>query len=265
MNSFYVFCDKCQKRDKKIVGTKNLGKCKCGGEFKSAEDDLTIINYTANRVPEQWRKYWTEKLLEAAGDLPIISVSQKPIDLGTNICVGDIGCSSYNIYKQMLIGAKAAKTKYVALAEDDTLYSHHHFHFHRPHDDTFAYDLNKWSIYTWTHPALFHLKRRKTCCTMIAPRELLIETLEERFKKYPDPNNYPRKLFGEPGRNDYEKGMGVKERKAEEVYSIVSNIVFSHPNSEDYMHVKTRKALGQIRVPEICDWGTAEYIQSLYK
>ena len=57
----------------------------------------------------------------------------------------------------------------------------------------------------------------------------------------------------------------VTPRKAEEVYSIVSNIVFSHPNSEDYQHVKTRKALGQIRVPEICDWGTAEYIQSLYK
>ena len=41
---------------------------------------------------------------ESAGDTPIISVSQKPMDLGNNICVGDVERSSQNGYMQLLIG-----------------------------------------------------------------------------------------------------------------------------------------------------------------
>jgi hypothetical protein len=265
MKPIYVFCDKCRKRDKKIEGT-NYGYCLCGGKFIDNRNDLTIINYTANRTPLGWRKYWTETLLKSADGYPIISVSHKPVDFADkNVVVGDIGCSSWNIYYQMLLGAKEATTPYVAMAEDDCLYSEHHFKFHRPKPDTFAYNLNKWSLFTWDNPAIFSLKRRKTACTLIAPRELLIETLEERIAKFPNKETYPRKWYGEPGRNDYERAMGVKLRKAEEVYSIVSCIVLSHPNSEDYLHVGVRKNHGQIKVKEICDWPKPEFIISKYK
>src|SRR5574337_272588 len=110
--------------------------------------DLTIIYYTSNWL-DTHNPYFLantkKQLLKAIGDLPLISVSQKPIALGKNICVGDIGRSHLNIYRQILIGAKAAKTKYVALAEDDILYSWEHFHEHLPEKGKFAYDINKWS------------------------------------------------------------------------------------------------------------------------
>jgi hypothetical protein len=225
--------------------------------------DATIVIYSANKIPEHWFKYWKEELLKVAGDYPIISVSHKPMDIGKNIVVGDIGCSAYNVYKQILIGAKEADTEYIICVEDDSLYGSDHFDFYRPKPDTFGYNMNKWSLFTWG-PPIYSLKRRKTASTLIAPRKLLIETLEERFAKFPDPNNFPTKWFGEPGRNDYERGMGVKERKAEEVYSKVSCIQISHEYGLDDRSVRHHKNYGQIKVKEICDWPKPGVIQDIF-
>ena len=76
--------------------------------------DLTVIYYTANYLNNRFADRVREQLIRAIGQTPLISVSHKPMDFGENICVGDIGRSVYNIYKQVLIGARAAKTKYVA-------------------------------------------------------------------------------------------------------------------------------------------------------
>src|SRR3990167_3601524 len=89
--------------------------------------DLTVVYYTSNRIREPFGQRVRDQLLLAVSGAPIVSVSQKPLDFGDNICVGDIGHTYFNIYRQMLTGAKAARTKYVALAEDDTLYSPEHF------------------------------------------------------------------------------------------------------------------------------------------
>ena len=85
---------------------------------------ITVLYYTANVVNEIFAKNVRRQLRAAAGDLPIVSVSQKPIDFGENICVGDIGRSHINIYRQVLIAAECAQTPYVALCEDDILYAH---------------------------------------------------------------------------------------------------------------------------------------------
>src|SRR3989338_3705710 len=144
--------------------------------------DLTIIYYTSNYLDDHNPYFLAntkKQLLEAVGNLPVISVSQKPIDLGTNICLGDIGRSHLNLYRQILIGAKAAKTKYVAMAEDDVLYSPEHFHYHVPEKDVFAYNMAKWSLFTWTRPPLFSFRtKRKVVNSLIAKREMLVEALE---------------------------------------------------------------------------------------
>lgn len=80
-------------------------------------NDLTIIYYTANFISEKFMENIKSQLLTAAGDLPIISVSQKPMKFGQNICVGNIGRTHINIWRQAYIGALEAKTKYIALIE----------------------------------------------------------------------------------------------------------------------------------------------------
>ena len=62
--------------------------------------ETTVIYYTDNSIDEKLMKFCQKNILEAAQGKPIISVSQKPIDFGENICVGEIGRSHLNLYKQ---------------------------------------------------------------------------------------------------------------------------------------------------------------------
>lgn len=194
-------------------------------------------------------------MLKVAGDYPIISVSQKPMDFGKNICVGEIGKSVRNLYKQILIGAKAADTEYVAMAEDDCLYTREHFKKYRPRTG-FAFNVAKWSLYTWVKPPMYSVKYGKTTCAMIAPRKLLIEALEERYAKYPDDNNYPMHYWGEPG--TCEKELGVTIRPTEEFWTCDPIVAFSHENDLGFGDFGARKWYGYMQACDVAYWGKAE-------
>jgi hypothetical protein len=99
-------------------------------------NDLTVIYYTSNRERPEFEAKIRTSLLEVIGDLPLISVSQKPLDFGENICVGDVGVSTHNVFRQFQVGAKAAKTKFVIAAEADCLYPKEYFEFVPEKDDT---------------------------------------------------------------------------------------------------------------------------------
>lgn len=232
-------------------------------------NDLTVIYYTANYAPEHFTGRTLLVLYKATAGIPIVSVSQKPMSLGTNICVGDIGRSTLNIYRQALIGAKEAKTKYIAMAEDDVLYSKEHF-AHRPTaSDKFAYNKNVWSIYTWTKPAVFSYKDRRVFHSLICERDLFVEAMEERFKKYSREQDYPpgffTKIWGEPGKYEGPGHLNVTIREAEDFYSDVPNIAFSHETALSFGGLGTRKRLGYLKSLEIPYWGRAEDIQKYYE
>ena len=59
-------------------------------------DDLTMIYYTANTEDPALENNVRNFLVKQANGIPIVSVSQKPIDFGTNICVGEVGFNHYN-------------------------------------------------------------------------------------------------------------------------------------------------------------------------
>jgi len=229
-------------------------------------NDLTIIYYTACRLNEPFASNVRRQLKSAIGDLPLISVSKKPLDFGKNICDKDTKRSVVSVYQAVLRGAKEATTKYVALAEDDALYPPEHFQRFLPPEDTFAYNLTRWNIYTWSRPPIFSIKYRRTLSSLIAPRKLLIEALEERFAKYPDTTKIPLKWMGEPGRNKYEKNLKVTQRKAIDFYTYSPVIVFSHPKSFGYEFQGTKKRANAIRALELPYWGTAQkVITDFYK
>jgi hypothetical protein len=99
--------------------------------------DLTVVSNTCNAEVPIFEQRISEALVEAAGDTPIISVSQKPMNLGNNICVGDVGRSSQNGYVQLLIGLEAATTKWVCTAQADAAYPPEYFQYRPPREDTF--------------------------------------------------------------------------------------------------------------------------------
>lgn len=224
-------------------------------------NDITLIYYTANHIPEGFMKRIQEQIIKAADGAKIISVSQKTIDFGENICIGDIGRSAYNIYKQVLIGAKAAKTEFVATCEDDILYPPEHFKY-RPDGDIFAYDTNRWRIYSWVKPPFLSYSERRNMTSLIVRREALVKTLEERFERWPDPNNYPKNYWGEPGR--FENHLHITGLINERYHSEVPSVVFCLEESLAFLNLGKKKAHSSERTFEVKPWGSAEEILKIY-
>lgn len=192
--------------------------------------DLTLIYYTANYIPHNFAENVIDHLLDQTdGLIPVVSVSHKPVALGKNICLGDIGRSAYNIFKQVLIGAKAAKTKYIACCEDDSLYHMEHFSY-RPKPGHFAYNVNRLNLApARTGGGAFYFKRTRCgLCMCIAETDLMVEVLEARFKKYPQLEGTPLGYFcAEPGRQR-EEGLGLKRNKLETFETKSPALTFSH-------------------------------------
>lgn len=205
-------------------------------------NDLTVIYYTSNLISDYFANNVRERLLLSTRGIPLISVSQKPITFGVNICVGLLSQHVFNLYQQILTETKTAKTKYVVMAEDDILYSPEHFTEYRPANDVFGYNMNKWGLYTWKAP-IFNFKNRHSMSSLIARRNLLIEALEERFNKYPTLESIPKDVFGEPGR--YEGHLGVKKQKMEDWRSSIPNIIFSHDKALGYLTQGKKKEDGR--------------------
>ena len=203
-------------------------------------NDLTLIYYTDNALNEAVARRIREYALEVTKNkYPVVSVSQKPIKFGENICLGEIGKSKYNLWKQVWIAAKAAKTKYVACIEDDTLYSSDHF-LYRPPDDAIAYETNYWFMfpgkrdYYWRVRNGHKLGGQFGC---ISNRKLLVNNLTRRYEMYKtDPYLVPdylatpynkRAHFGEPARGrDHQ--FGIKNSKNISFSSKKPCVVFIH-------------------------------------
>lgn len=238
---------------------------------------VTIIYYTSNRLDEVKPNFLnsTKKyLLEAIGDLPMVIVSQKPTLFGNNsvnVCIGDIGRSHLNIYRQMLIGAKEAKTEYIAMAEDDIYYSYEHFHneYIGKFPDKLLYDMNKVSLFTWIKPAIYSFRHdRMVVNQLIAPRLMFIEAMEERFRRVLELSKTMSesriiKYFGDPGR--YENLLGVTVRPTKTFMCKKPSIVLSHEEAFGYLSQGKKKRLGDLRILEVQGWPRPEEMIKLYE
>jgi hypothetical protein len=144
-------------------------------------NDTTVIYYTSNREDPAFEKKIQAKLLESTLGIPIISVSQKPIDLGYNICIGDVGISDKNILKQLLIGCETADTKFIATAEADCVYPPSGYFDYVPNNpDILHRNTNLWIMQgRWTK----FQHKPYSLCAQVAGREYMIRTIKDRFKK----------------------------------------------------------------------------------
>lgn len=139
----------------------------------------TIIYYTHNRENPEFEEKIQKNILENCGDLPIISVSHKPVGFGTNICVGEQPLSYSNVLMQTLIGLKEAKTEFCIGAEDDCLYPPDYFQFTPPTKD---------NVYRYTN-VVVHFdgrnrfwKKRYVEAAQMCSREFWIKSIEMVLK-----------------------------------------------------------------------------------
>lgn len=208
-------------------------------------------------------------LLDAIGDAQVISVSRKPFSLGVNLQQDGPHCY-WTIYQSMLKAAKLAKTLFVAQAEDDVLYTREHFTDFRPPLDAVSYDRSRWSLFAWEQEPIYCLRQRIGNSTLIAPREYLIDALEERAAKWPD--GAPNDMVGEVGRKIIEKKLQVPRRKMIEWWCDNPSVQLNHLTGTDvgdYGDLRGDgrhyyKKHGQIKAIEIPVWGKASDVVKYY-
>jgi len=144
-------------------------------------NEKTIIFYSANTDCPAFEQLIVDDLKKKAGDIPIISITHKPMDLGTNICVGVQPHSYTNEWRQLLIGLRAAKTKFCMTAESDCLYPEDYFAFTPPVDDMIYYYENLWMV--WKRHNGFWQKTGHCEGAEICGREYWLTRMEPIFGK----------------------------------------------------------------------------------
>lgn len=178
-------------------------------------DDL-IYCATGSGVDED--DHWVEN------PIPIIAVSQKPIEIKDpildrdikNICVGEIGRSWKSLYTQILAGLNACETEYIAIAEHDCLYGSDHFDF-TPQEDRFYYNRNHWLV-NWGTGEYFYISFRKAMSQLVC-KTLLLRDYAEGMIKLIDRGLEIKpgyRWYGEPGLyadkyKEYFKRSGINE------------------------------------------------------
>ena len=220
---------------------------------------MTLIYYSANRLPEIFAYYIRENLMQKAEVLqvPIISVTQSPVDLGESYVV-KYPVNYYSCYKQLLLGATKAKTEYFACCEDDALYCLDHFSYRPKKSTAFLYNFNHWYV----NPGFYHQMRRAYLFAGIFHRETFIEVMEKRFEKFPDnPGDKNIDGFGEPAHPRHERKLGLKEGVLEKCESRMGILTFNHAMGCG----KVRKYRERYEKTDFLkNWGYAEDIWRYY-
>ena len=104
-----------------------------------------ILYYTDNiSVSEGLAKAVRKQLLKA--NLPIISVSQSPMNFGKNVCIGPIGRSRISMTKQVLLGLDSTNANVIFIVEHDVLYHPSYFKFRPTEINTLYFNQNLWHV-----------------------------------------------------------------------------------------------------------------------
>ncbi len=139
-------------------------------------NDLTIIYYSSNHEDPIFEKKITDRIKAQIGTTRLISVTHKPMDFGENICVGDVGLSDYNIYRQIQIACLNTYTKFVCTAEADCLYPPTGYFDFQPPDAGSAYHLRNLHI-LWKGEDVYHAKAF-SLCALFTNRYYLLSRLD---------------------------------------------------------------------------------------
>lgn len=161
-------------------------------------ENLSIIYCSSNMEDPKFEGRIQETLLKNCGNLPIISVTQKPTNLGKNIVVGDdIGVSGFNFFRQVQIACREAKTKFVISAEADCCYPPDYFTFVPPREDMCYRNSNLYVM--GDHRSYWYYKPTGATHSQVIGREFYLKILDKLFEGAPqwspEEKNFPKERF----------------------------------------------------------------------
>jgi hypothetical protein len=187
-----------------------------------------IVYYTHNHGAPAILDACRRQLDRARGDIPVVAVSQHPLDWGdVRIVMKGIGRSDLSMFRQQLAGLEATdQDTWVYFCEHDVLYHPSHFEFWPPTDDAYWFNWNVWAVDAETGQALHYHGMRMTSGT-VASRDILIEHYRKKIEWTKERGKFSRQLLGyEPGKRISRKRLG--DYPQETFYSRCPNIDIKH-------------------------------------
>ena len=195
---------------------------KADGNIKASKG---IVFYTDNqlqlRIAHMVQK--TLKKISEDKNIPIVSVSLKPMDFGQNIQF-DGKQGKLTMFQQILVGLEASSAEIIYFCEHDCLYPASHFDFTPPKKDMFYYNQNWWKV--WPDGLIAHWDANQVS-GLVGYRTHLIDFYRTRIKE-----------IGDKGFNrSYEPGG--RDKSLYEVFkSEVPMIDIRHDNNVTKSHRK---------------------------
>lgn len=149
--------------------------------------DATVIYYSSNRENPEFESKVVETLLASVGDRrKIISVTQKPMDVGQNICVGIQDQCYANEFRQIQIALNAVTTPYIIVAESDTLYPPSYFDFDPPERGHAYHYPNVWVHYTQFNGVPKYWFKKVSDCAQMVDRDLWLSMINPVMDARPE-------------------------------------------------------------------------------
>lgn len=218
------------------------------------KNNATIIYCSSNMEDVNFEDRIKETILKNCGNLPIISVTQKPINFGKNICVGDIGVSGFNFFRQVQIGCQEATTEFVISAEADCLYPLDYFTFRPKRNDKCYRSSNLYVMPDYRD--YYFYKREGATHAQIVGREFYLNRLNELFK-------------GAPEWSSEEKNFPKERHKLEDIFEdkdIIRHKLIENPVVQIKTHKGMRYYTHSDRQPilKIPYWGDGKVIRKWY-
>ena len=211
----------------------------------------TILYCSSNREKPDFESRIIENLLSVSEDIPIVSVTQIPMQLGRNICVGKVGASGFNYFKQILTGLRVINSQFVIMAESDCLYPKGYFDFIPEHDDI-CYRATQVYVMPDARDYFFH-KVEGSTLGQIVGRDFYLETMEKLFE-------------GAPEWSIEEKNFPKERHKQVDIFTHIERwtppaplVTFkTHRGLRYYTHSE------RTPIPEIPYWGNGKSLRAYY-
>ena len=217
-----------------------------------SEQNLTkgCVYYTDNQCEERITNIVRQQLKKIK--LPIISVSQFPIDFGDKNIVINLNRSHLTMFKQILAGIEAIDTDIIFLTEHDVLYHPSHFDF-IPTEKMFYYNEHTYKLDYKTGQGLFYYTKQTS--GVCAFRDLFLEHYTKRVKIVEE-QGFTRKMGFEPGTR-----RGIDDYTSQRYMSEFPNVDIRHRANLTSNRFKKeefrsqRSIRGWKLVDEIPGWG----------
>lgn len=205
-----------------VVGTGGAAGTDAAGARPGLETPTKgILYYTDNRLDGTAIGMSVQYLLLET-DLPITSVSLKPIEFGHNIVL-PLERGYLTMAKQILAGLEAMDTDVVFFCEHDVLYHHTHFDFVPPTRDLYYYNMNVWKVNAENGHAITYITKQLS--GLCAYRDILIDHYRERVRRIEE-SGFTRAMGFEPG--SHGRAERIDDRKSEEWRSEYPNVDIRH-------------------------------------